>query len=256
MALRDKKSRFEGLPAGVLLASTVGLLALPSAVLAFSSRFEARYLEAAADSNESYQPPKLADGTNGKIPMPVLSKHGQFRFTPAGSANRPGRSVTVAVRVDPQWSQTILVRGTAPRRSINNPEASPVQIAPMAFNLGVSRGYHSFAEKLVPAGKVKSIDLPVAPSFADNGISNRNRDEPPSRFNPKIVLDQKLATGRAPRTFSLSEERVDVGGSYRVTRNLDVTAGIRYSQDRDRLQPLTDRKKDNQAVYVGTQFRF
>ncbi len=252
MALRDSKNRFDGLPAGVLLASTVALLALPSAVLAFSSRFEARYVATAVVSNDTYQPPKLAVGTNGSVPVPLLSKHGQFRFTPAGSANRPERSVTVAVRVDPQWSQTILVRGTAPRHPTIEPGASALQIAPMAFNLGVSRGYHGFVEKLVPSGKVRSLDLPQVANFAENN----SPDENSSRFNPKIVLDQKQATGRAPRTFSLGEERVDVGGSYRVSRNLDVTAGIRYSQDRNRLQPLTDRKNDNQAVYVGTQFRF
>ena len=41
-----------------------------------------------------------------------------------------------------------------------------------------------------------------------------------------------------------------------MTRNLDVTAGVRYSQDRDRIAPLTDAEQDGQAVYVGTQFRF
>ena len=49
---------------------------------------------------------------------------------------------------------------------------------------------------------------------------------------------------------------VDLGGSYRLTRNIDVTAGVRYSQDRDRIVPPAEAKADNQAVYVGTQFRF
>jgi hypothetical protein len=31
---------------------------------------------------------------------------------------------------------------------------------------------------------------------------------------------------------------------------------VRYSQERERLRPLTDGKQDSQAVYVGTQFRF
>jgi opacity protein-like surface antigen len=72
------------------------------------------------------------------------------------------------------------------------------------------------------------------------------------------VVDEKQAAGRAPRTFAgEGEDQVDVGGSYRLTRNLNVTAGVRYSQqDRERLHPLTDGKQDNQAVYVGTQFRF
>ena len=49
----------------------------------------------------------------------------------------------------------------------------------------------------------------------------------PSRFSPRIVLDQKEATGRAPRTFSDTADRVDLGGAYRLGRNIDVTAGVR-----------------------------
>ena len=49
----------------------------------------------------------------------------------------------------------------------------------------------------------------------------------------------------------------DVGESYRLTRNLDVSAGVRYSQQHDRLTTINDRgQQDSQAVYVGTQFRF
>ena len=77
-----------------------------------------------------------------------------------------------------------------------------------------------------------------------------------SGTDSRIVLDQKEPTGRAPRTFSDTADRVDLGGAYRLGRNIDVTAGVRYSQERDRLRPLTDGKKDNQAVYLGTQFRF
>ena len=47
-----------------------------------------------------------------------------------------------------------------------------------------------------------------------------------------------------------------VGGSYRLTRNLDVTGGVRYKIQRDRLEPLADQRRDSQAVYVGTAFRF
>ncbi len=42
----------------------------------------------------------------------------------------------------------------------------------------------------------------------------------------------------------------------RSRRNLDVTAGVRYkARDRDRLPPLTDDRRDSQAVYVGTAFQ-
>ena len=51
------------------------------------------------------------------------------------------------------------------------------------------------------------------------------------------------------------DQNVDVVSSYRLTKNLDVTAGVRYRTD-DRVQPLTDSRRDSQAVYVGTAFRF
>jgi hypothetical protein len=41
-----------------------------------------------------------------------------------------------------------------------------------------------------------------------------------------------------------------------LTRNLDVTGGVRYKIQEDRLQPLADNRRDSQAVYIGTAFRF
>ncbi len=49
---------------------------------------------------------------------------------------------------------------------------------------------------------------------------------------------------------------IDVGGSYSLTRNLDLTAGVRYKSEENRLPQLTDNRRDSQAVYVGTAIRF
>ncbi len=235
---------------GMLLSAAVALLALPSAVLAFSSGFEPRV--PAAASNDSLTVSQLTARLAPAISVRSLGKGQMFRFTPAGNANRLDRSVTVAVRVDPQIGQAILVRAAIPIAAVSMPGAAPLQIAPTAFNLGVSRGFQSFAEGIVPAGEARKPDTP---DLAQIGLAPVGKDDP-ARFNPRILLDDKLATGRAPRTFSGSEDQVDLGGSYRLGRNLDVTAGVRYSQERDRLRPVTDGKKDSQAVYVGTQFRF
>jgi hypothetical protein len=35
-----------------------------------------------------------------------------------------------------------------------------------------------------------------------------------------------------------------------------VTGGVRYKIQHDRLEPLTDQRRDSQAVYIGTAFRF
>ncbi len=65
--------------------------------------------------------------------------------------------------------------------------------------------------------------------------------------DPSGATDRITAPGEAPS--------VDVVSSYRLTKNIDVTAGVRYKSD-DRVEPLTDTRRDSQAVYVGTAFRF
>lgn len=245
-----------GLAAGALIAGAVCLLALPSAVLAFSSRFEPKLsaIPAGDDalSTEATQQ-RVAAHLAPSIPVRSLGSKGlAFQFTPAGIDNRPDRSVTVAVRVDPRAAPGIAGQRASPAIAAALPAVAPLQIAPTAFNLGVSRGYNNFAQNLVTPAEIRKIDMPDLSSFKATARANNDS----SRFSPRIVMDEHQAPGRAPRTFADKQETVDLGGAYRVARNLDVTAGVRYSQERDRLRPLTDGKKDSQAVYVGTQFRF
>ena len=49
---------------------------------------------------------------------------------------------------------------------------------------------------------------------------------------------------------------VDVGGAYSLTRNIAVTGGVRYKIEEDRVSALKDERRDSQAVYVGTAFKF
>jgi hypothetical protein len=234
---------------GFMLAGAVSVLALPSAVLAFSSRFEGPAADKLAHKGmRSY------DSENGELSGAIavrsLAQGHPFRFTPAGTPTRPDRSVTVAVRVDPQTAQAITVRGAPPPTvSAGN---TTLHIAPTAFSLGVSRGYQNFAQNIVTPVEIQKIDMPDLATYRAGGGSQKVN----SRFTPRIALDEKVASGRSPRTFADTEDTVDVGGSLRVTRNFDVTAGVRYSQELERLRPITDGKQDNQAVYVGTQFRF
>ncbi|GGC29456.1 hypothetical protein GCM10011371_16260 [Novosphingobium marinum] len=241
-----------GISTGLLIGGAVSLLALPSAVLAFSTGYEAGAPSAASAPIETLQRGTDAEFARA-VPLRSLAKGQRYRFTPAGTPNRPDRSVTVAVRVDSDAARAITVRHPL-ARDRSETASSPLRIAPTAFSLGVSRGYEDIVQDLVPPKESKRAELPDLSKFR---LSPGARPDE-SRFSPRIVLDEKQSAGRAPRTFSGdTEELVDVGGSYRVTRNLNVTAGVRYSQDRDRLRPLTDGKQDDsQAVYVGTQFKF
>ncbi|KMS52728.1 hypothetical protein V474_24610 [Novosphingobium barchaimii LL02] len=240
-----------GITSNLLLAGCVGLLALPSAVLAFSTNFQSH--SGAPGQIDSLDPETSPENLSRAIAMRSLAKGQQFPFTPAGTPNRQDRAVTVAVRVDPEAAQAIIVHGRSPMAQAAQ-DAAPLRIASTAFNLGVSRGYQNFAQNLVPQTPARPIaELPDLKKFS---LAPGTTAKDPSRFSPRISIDEKRTPGRAPRTFSGEAGEVELGGAYRVTENLDVTAGVRYSQDRERLVPLTDGKLDGQAVYVGTQFKF
>ncbi len=168
-----------------------------------------------------------------------------FRFTPTDS--RAGsRAVTVAVRA--RSSRTALA---AERASPIADTPSSVSLAPIAYNLGVAVGWRRFALSS-DVSKVDLAGLPGSREALDVGVSYSGR-----RFTGRVkaIADRPLPNGpklveEAP-AYSL-----DVGGSYRLTRNLDVTAGVRYKAERDRIAQLTDDRRDSQAVYVGTAFRF
>lgn len=187
-------------------------------------------------------------------------------FTPAGTAGLKGKPMTVAVRVDDQVARAVTIRRSATLAAA--PSASrrtPLAITPARFDLGIARGYQSFAQAApyVPAKlstgsrRLALDDVPMADLSAFRRPAEEQGGKP-SRFSSRVVLQtEEGAPGRTPRTLEgLGEQSVDVSGSYRVLKNLDVTAGVRLSQDRDRLAPLTDGMEDDKAVYVGTQFKF
>lgn len=126
-----------------------------------------------------------------------------------------------------------------------------MQITPTAFSLGVAKGFTKFA--LPSSIRQQDEALPDITQLGQGNASTRK-----SRFSPRIEMDDIQApTTRAVRPFNdQGSYSLDVGGAYKVTRNLDVTAGIRLRSERDRLTGLTNEQYDSQAVYVGTEFRF
>ena len=236
----------------LLIAGAVGALALPSAVLALTSGFDP--LPQASDESAStgFIPAQVDPRLSRSITVRALSKGQLFQFTPAASPTRPDRSLTVAVRVDPRVAGTLVAARSLAQRDDATGQVA-LRIAPTAYSLGVTRGYKSFASGGMALTDSHQSEVPDLASFRPSpGVRND-----PSRFEPRVALDEREKTGRPPRTFEgAGEQSVDVGGSYRLTPNLNVTAGVRYQSQRDRLVPVSDARQDNQAVYVGTQFKF
>ena len=248
---------FVPLMAGGVLA--LGLLVQPSIADAFSSGFDSQPVSLSARGGiGSFTPASVDQRLAATVSVNSLSRSRLFRFTPADSTGRGSRAVTVAVRVDAGSARAVSVRQSLAAVAAAQPGITPLRIAPTAFNLGVARGYESFAPKLakaIAAPELKKLDMPDLATFKPGKGSAAAQEA--ARFAPRIALDDIATPGRAPRTLQgQGDYSVDVGGSYRVTRNLNVTAGVRYNSERDRAVPLTDAAQDSQAVYVGTQFRF
>lgn len=248
--------------APALLAVAGMVLAIPGTGLALGDGNSARSL--IGDDAALFTPANVDPDLAQRVALDLSQRN--MRFTPAGGSPSRDRTFTVAVRVDDVTARAISVRSAA-ESAQSGTSRETLSVAPTRYNLGISRGYRSFAGKpgtstgsaspattALPAS-VNKLDMPDLAEFRP---SQGTPDNKPSRFQTRIALEtEQGSAGRTPRTLdALGEQSVDVGAAYRVVGNLNVTAGVRISQERDRLAPLTDDKQDSQAVYVGTQFRF
>ena len=248
-----KKRRKGKLALGV---ATIALaFGLPSAGLAVS--FISGDAEVSGNVGMSSFTPSDADPRLAQIVAERSSgKSRVMQFTPAGSIPGAQRAVTVAVRIDDRRAQAIQVRSAidAAKDQVGAADGT-VRIAPTRYNLGLARGYRNFAQAPAAPALSRSLSEAKIPDLAEFEPTPGVRNEP-SRFGARIALDEPVST-RGSRDSGDGDRAIDAAASYRLTRNLDVTAGVRYEQDRNRVTALPDLDEtDSQAVYVGTQFRF
>ncbi|QDM40968.1 MULTISPECIES: hypothetical protein [Bacteria] len=236
-----------------LTVAAVVLGAFPTAGLAVTAITAPRDDTIAA---APFIPPNGDSVIARQVAARIAARSQQFRLTPAGSA--ADQTVTVAIRLDPDKARAVSVRtaAAAVKGEVGAGPSPLSTLAPTRYNLGMSRGYQTFAK---PA-KTSTADLGLNQIAMPDLASFRPRGgvaEAPGRLQPHIALESDSRTGRSPRTLEgAGEQVVDLGAGYRVSRNLNLTAGVRLSQERDRVAPLTDAVRDDQAVYVGTKFRF
>jgi len=169
----------------------------------------------------------------------------EFRFTPAES-RRDKRAVTVAVRA--RSTQNALA--VADSRTGSDMSTS-VGIAPIAYNLGVAVGWKKFAV----SGSMSHVDLGLQPGSRDAADVAVSYSAGRASSRLMAAADRPLPGANklveTPDSYS-----VDLSSSYSLTRNLEVTAGVRYRSDRERIARVEDDRRDSQAAYIGTAFRF
>jgi hypothetical protein len=168
-----------------------------------------------------------------------------FRFTPAPTSVNRSQSIRVAIRA------RAAAPAGAPRRAVDVSATPVTAITPTVYNLGASVGWKRFALS-GDVDRVKGGALPGGRKAAEVGVSYSG-----SRFTARAEAGVAKVDPNTPRIIAEDESyTVGVGGSYRIARNLDVTGGVRYKIQRDRLEALADPRRDSQAVYLGTAFRF
>jgi hypothetical protein len=166
-----------------------------------------------------------------------------FRFTPSGGAT--GRAVTVAVRA------RAANRGDVERvASLGSTLGSG--LTPSAYSLGASVGWKHFAF----TGDVAKVDgglLPESRELADIGVSYAGKN-----WSTRLMVGAERATGLTANLPGPDQAMsVDLGGSYALTRNLELSGGVRYKSQVDRNElSSNDLRRDSQAIYIGTAFRF
>lgn len=238
---------FTGISAAVLA------FGVPSIGLAFSTGFDSQPVSIdARGAIGSFTPASVDPRLASSLKFSALRDGKMFRFTPAATQGEGKRAMTIAVRVRPDGAQAINIK---PKLNNESGQGNAiVQITQSAFSLGVAKGFQKFA--ITPPQKSEALRSDAGmPDLSELGQGSSARK---SRFTTKIEMDSETAPGRA-RTRAFDDQggySVDVGGSYRLTGNLNVTAGIRLKSERDRLDRLTNEQFDSQAVFVGTEFRF
>lgn len=166
-----------------------------------------------------------------------------FHFTPAAAKGRPSQ-LRVAIRA----------RAGTPARSGDAATAASAVAAltPASYNLGVAVGWRRFAV----SGDVAKVK-PVDPALGGRETAVVGVSYSLNRFTGRVAVAADRVEGRPVAALRKGDNySLDVGGSYSLSRRLALTGGVRYEVDRDRLAPLKDDRRDSQAVYIGTAFKF
>lgn len=219
--------------------SAVGLLLSPAIAAPAKGKKEPA-VSVSFDPLSTFTPsgadPKLAASVGGR----GLSLT-DFKFTPAAAKSRPSQ-VRVAIRARPDTART---------RTADATSASPVTaLTPASYNLGAAVGWRRFAVS-GDVAKTESRNPAVGnKESAVVGVSYSLK-----RFTGRVAVgaerDERVPALRERENYSL-----DVGGEYSISRRIAVTGGVRYNVERDRNAVVQDNRRDSQAVYVGTAFKF
>ena len=234
--------------ARLLAALAAGGLVLSPAIAATGSAAKKRPapISLSFDPVSSFTPanadPKLAAALGNSKGLALTD----FKFTPAPAKGRPSQ-VRVAIRARAADAAPIRVAdASAPTVAVD-------ALKPTTYNLGMAVGWKRFAVS-GDVAKVQSANAALGGrESAVLGVSySLNK-----RITTRVAVGAERSDGHPlPALRKGDNNSLDVGGSYDLSRRIALTGGVRYNIERDRMSALQDARRDSQAVYVGTAFKF
>jgi hypothetical protein len=229
----------------VVAAAAAGLVLTPAFATGISAKKKPAAVALSFDPLSSFTPanadPKLAASLAGK--SLALT---DFKFTPAPAKGRPSQ-VRVAIRaqVAPP-AQARLAEASAPTTAVN-------ALTPTGYNLGVAVGWRRFAVS-GDVAKAKSADSAIGGrESAVLGVSYSLN----SKLSTRVAVGAERTVGNPVAALRRGDNvSLDAGASYDLSHHIALTGGVRYNIERDRMSSFQDDRRDSQAVYVGTAFKF
>jgi hypothetical protein len=225
----------------VAAVAAAGLVLTPAIATGTTTKKHAPAVTLSFDPVSSFTPanadPKLAAALSGKALALT-----DFKFTPAAAKNRPSQ-VRVAIRA----------RSFAPTQLASAQTSSINQLTPTGYNLGVAVGWHRFAVAGDVAQAKSANSALGGRESAILGVSYSLSN----RLSTRVAVGAERTSGNPlPALRRGDNVSLDAGASYSLSRRIALTGGVRYNIERDNLSALQDQRRDSQAVYVGTAFRF
>jgi hypothetical protein len=233
---------------GASLAAAIaaaGLVLTPAIATGMPAKKRPSPVALSFDPVSSFTPanadPKLAASLAGK--GLALT---DFKFTPAPAKGRPSQ-VRVAIRARVATpAQTALADASAAAGAVS-------ALTPTGYNLGVAVGWRRFAVA-GDVAKVKSADSAIGGrESAVVGVSYSLSN----KLSTRVAVGAERSTGNPVVALRHGDNvSLDAGASYNLSGRIALTGGVRYNIERDRMSAFQDDRRDSQAVYVGTAFKF
>lgn len=234
------------------LLATCSLVLSPVMMPAFAAKSLQQASAASKDWLNTFTPSGVDSRLAAKFAGNSASANGRFPFTPAGADANLSRTIIVAARANSR----LTAGAVSVRSALAAAEAGAgkgLRLSTIDYRLTASKGWQGFT---LPSAPKLAAQVPLA-ELGRGGFRLEDGTKKPSKFSTNIKLDQNREVAPPARgSAAAGDYKLDVGGSFSISRKIDVTAGVRYTSENDRVLPLPDNRKDSEAVYVGTKIRF